>query len=142
MTPEREARLREHLGWVGVRKVSPEGLRCADLIDEWVGGLHNFPGGGRALGKIDWTQHFVEVRCHGGLSSPATFDGTKLTSLVFLAHDLAIRAEVSACNMQMFKVRLFPRAREGRGFSRHPSLEEAVAAWRAHSPAPVEGSTP
>jgi hypothetical protein len=100
MTEEREALLRARLTAHGVDRVSPEGLRCADLVERWVGGLHHFPGH-RDVSRVKWSADFVEFATHENLS---TYDWSSLTRLVFLGHDLGIRVEVRPCNMRHVKI--------------------------------------
>lgn len=134
MTEAREAELRRNLTARGVTKVNARCLRCADLLDRWLGGLHHFPGGEKALRRTEW-DHPVCVEVTIVYKNLATFDGSLLTALVFLAHDLAIRAEVTPCNMQRVTLRLHPRRRGGdSGWERHPTLAEAVAAWCVRYP--------
>lgn len=136
MSEEREAHLRATLAAHGAGKVSDEGLRCADLLERWLGGLHHMPGRKRVRG-VEWDAPFVRVLIGHSL---ATYDFARLTHLVFLAHDLAIRAELGACNMQHVELMLHPRRRRAdgswEGWVMHPSLNEAVTAWRERNPLP------
>lgn len=132
MDEERERYLRLTLRIHGVTRFGPAGLRCADLIFRWVRGFHHFPGR-KNPARIDWTQDSVEVQHYGDFS---THDWNGLTRLVFLAHDLAIRAEVRPCNMQLVTVRLHPRARGSNLTEEHPTLEDAAARWRELNPGP------
>lgn len=62
----------------------------------------------------------------------ATFDFNGLTELVFRAHDMCCRVEVTQGGPGKVGVVVFKRdGREGRGWARHPTLEQAVAQWRA-----------
>lgn len=110
--------------------VSDAGARCADLVETWVGGLHHYPEGQRALRKTDWSGDHVTFLMYG---SVATFDFDQLTRLVFLAHDHAIRVEVQPA-MRYLRILLHPRVREGTWDTRHPTLEATVAKWREHHP--------
>jgi hypothetical protein len=98
-------------------------------LERWLGGLHHFPGGEGRIAKANWDRHCVEVvfRARESFSS---VDGDALARLVFLAHDLGIRADVSGHGMNGMSVMLHPRVRDGRRMARHPTLEEAVAEWR------------
>lgn len=61
----------------------------------------------------------------------ASFDGDTLTRLLFAAHDACVRVEIGGANYQFIKVYLHPReSREGRVFSRHPSIRGAFKEWR------------
>lgn len=67
---------------------------------------------------------------YGGLAS---FDFSTLTRLAFLAHDHAIRAEVTPA-MRYLRITLSPRTREATMIQGHPTLEEAVAMHRKRFP--------
>lgn len=116
-------------------KVSEDGARCAELLRVWLGGLHHFPGGDKALRATDWSTFFVLVRLkHKALS---TFDGDSLTRLVFLAHDHAIRVDLHSEAMKSITLMLHPRPRDGSVMKRHPTIEEALAAHRRFHPEAV-----
>lgn len=132
MSEERERYLRDTLRRYGVTRFGPAGLRCADLISQWVRGFHHFPGR-KDPARLDWTQGHLEFRYYGDFS---THDWNALTRLVFLAHDLAIRAEVRPCNMQQVTVLLQPRARGTGLVEEHPTMEEALVRWRESNPGP------
>jgi len=68
----------------------------------------------------------------------STYDGGLLTALVLLAHDRSIRVEISACNMQRVRIAIHQRTSVAEyTYDRHPTLEQAVEAWRKHHPAPA-----
>ncbi len=116
-------------------KVSEEGARCAELLRVWLGGLHHFPGGDNALRATDWSRFFVEVRLKH--KSLCTFDGDSWTRLVLLAHDHAIRVDLTSEAMKSITVMLHPREREGGIAKRHPTIEEALATHRRFHPEAV-----
>lgn len=60
----------------------------------------------------------------------ATYDFDQLTRLVVLAHDYAVRVEVVASGPQMIGLVLHKRKREGAMHERHPTIEEAIEAFR------------
>lgn len=132
MARDVEGWLRCTLGKKAPDKFSEAALRCAHLLEDWVG-LHHLAH--QQLGKVDWTnQHCIELRLYGHFSS---FDNHGLTALVFLAHDHAVRIEISACNMQYMTLRLHPRVRTGDcGMTRHPTIEEALERYRKAFPTP------
>lgn len=133
MTEERETHLRARLTSAGVKAIGPSGLRCADLLSRWLGGLHHWPNA-KPISATRWDDFFVRLVFFGHL---ATFDFANLTSLVFLAHDLGIRVEINACNMQRVEIMLHPRHRDpGSVMCGHPTLEEAVTRWRDGNPLP------
>lgn len=61
----------------------------------------------------------------------ATFDQDHLTRLVFAAHDRCARVSVEQAGPRALAICVWPRKREGRTPERHPTLEQAVADWRA-----------
>ena len=98
---------------------------------EFYGGEHHIPKGGVRVWGVGW---YVNHRAGNEL---ATFDSDRLTRLVFLAHDRAVRVAINDCGLGMVRVCIWQRAREANQFwARHPTLEQAVAAWRARHPAP------
>jgi hypothetical protein len=64
---------------------------------------------------------------YGGL---ATFDFDTLTRLVIAAHDHCVRVEVTHSGPKMVKIYISQREREGDGFVRHPTIEEAIQTFR------------
>ena len=56
--------------------VSDAGARCAELVETWVGGLHHFPEGQKALRKTDWSGEYVTFLVYGSI---ATFDHDQIT---------------------------------------------------------------
>lgn len=99
---------------------------AVEFFAEVFGGEHRIPSKLKPFG-FGWS-----ITVTGDLS---TYDADGLTRLVFLAHDRAIRVEVSACNMQRLTVAVHKRrAREGSMFERHPTLAKAVDDWRKRHP--------
>lgn len=121
----------------GVDSISPDGARVAVLLEAWVG-LHHLSQ--NEIRRTDWSGDYVEMVFNQ--PSLATFDGDALTRLVFVAHDHCVRVEICGTGRRDSICVLFhPRQRAsndgGPLWSRHPSLEEAVAAWRtSHQVAP------
>lgn len=64
----------------------------------------------------------------------ATFDTQQLTMLVMLAHEARIRVEIHARSRGHLMLSFFQRTHEGCTAIRHPSIEEAVAAFRKYLP--------
>lgn len=97
------------------------------VISRLYGGLHNMPWEHKE--KFDYydNQH-VSIIWFGGM---ATFDSDKLTTLVFLAHELALRIEVSPRAFRYLKISFWERkGRTGSLFDRHPSIDEVISFWR------------
>lgn len=60
----------------------------------------------------------------------ASYDFSKLTKLVVLAHDMCIRVSIMPNSARTVKIAVHKREREGSQSKRHPTLEEAVAKIR------------
>jgi hypothetical protein len=133
-------RSREHIikflsnYWQG--QPSEMGLRSAAMLDAWVG-LHHIPSA--ALSAVDWSNTLYQqilLSANTGCGSLSTYDFASLTRLVFLAHDFAIRLELSPHHYRFLKLMMHPRPRDGGNVStRHPTLEAAVSDWRSSHPA-------
>lgn len=85
--------------------VSVEGARCALLLSEVFGGLHNLRSSKQAQ-YVDWSGSFVRIteRC----LSLSTCDGDDLTRVVILAHEHAIRVDIGTAGMSL-EMLLHPR---------------------------------
>lgn len=115
--------IKNHLSYYNKgAEVSECGLRCAELLEHWIG-LHHIEN--NAMNKAQWNHpHYVMITCYGNLG---TFDGSELTRLVFLAHDLCVRVELVSMSQRGCCFMLNPRhVREGDPARRHPTLETAV----------------
>lgn len=66
----------------------------------------------------------------GGL---ATWDMSRLTQLVFLAHHYGVRAEVSTAGRYL-RIAIHQRTRDRSSMRGHPTLEQAVGRFRAGWP--------
>lgn len=98
-------------------------LECIKMFCDLVGGHHNIGGG-----FIDCGNDGV---CITQKRSLASFDNDWLSSLVFMAHDRCIRAEIQAGGPGKLRVILHKRkARDGRMMDRHPTLESAIFDYR------------
>lgn len=105
-------------------EVSIDGARCGLLLSEWLGGLHHFPRAQHPQ-DMDWSNRHVSISDWNFYAGLSTFDLSGLTRLVVLAHEHAIRVEISPA-MRHVELMLHPRdARIPRGSNcseRHPSL--------------------
>lgn len=105
-------------------QVSIEGARCGLLLGAWLGGLHHLPHKQQAH-TIDWSRHFVVLRDSQFMPGLASFDGRGLTNLILLAHEHAIRVDLSPAHR---KIELLLHPRDARCTAadgtprRHPSL--------------------
>ncbi len=109
--------------WLKCNKVanlSPFGERVADLLGYWVTGIYHLDG----IEKRDWSScDMIEITVRTELS---TFDYRNLTTLVLLAHRMAIRVAIIPAG-RVLKIRFSERQRTGSVFDRHPTIEEAIA---------------
>lgn len=121
------------LKYCSLEPPSPLGLRVAELMDTWRG-FHHFNQA--ELKKTAWDNpYFIVFK----LDTPSlsTFDGSLLTSLVFLAHDFCIRVEVNPRSHKSLELLFHQRkSREGGTTDRHPTIETALAKWRQNHPQP------
>ena len=108
-----------------VKEISPLGERVAELLGEWAAGLYHLSD----IEKVDWANpYFIEVSL--GYKNMATWDAADLTHLVFLAHWLCIRIEVTPKNRNTLSLLFHGREREGQIYKRHPRLDEAVERFK------------
>lgn len=87
------------------------------------GGEHHIPG--HAVIPVGVGGYYVDS------SIPmATYDGRMLTNLVFLAHERAVRVEISPCRGSRLRISIWKRVRSGEYYERHPTLEDAHKDWK------------
>lgn len=140
----------DHAGWmensiaatkrrpVRRRTGQPQGLHTApDKLNDFqrravtilgiaLGGIYNAPVNWE---RSIWSErHLIVQLSHRTL---ATWDFMELTLLVFLAHEARVRVSISAVARNYLDVSFHERQAEGGMSQRHPSLEEAVADFRA-----------
>jgi hypothetical protein len=111
-------------------KVKPSefGVKVADLLGDWAAGIYHIETS--KLAKAEWTSdHYIEVVYYGDLS---TYDNENLTRLVILCHERCIRLGIAGRAKNYVMLSFSPRQREGRYWERHQSIDDAVAATRAH----------
>lgn len=113
-----------HLRSVGVPQISPLGERAARLLAIWLYGLHHLP----RLDEIDWADpHCIELRWSCELS---TYDNNMLTHLVVLAHQHALRLEISPRSREYLTLRFHGRAHDAAAMhKRHPTIQQALSRW-------------
>ena len=75
----------------------------------------------------------VNMYAGGGLS---TFDFAYLTRFVILAHDECIRVSIEPSNYRHLRITLTERRRDGDWSAMHPTMEQAIHAFRGTEPAP------
>ncbi len=105
--------------------------KVMDICGMVGGGIYNAP--------INWEKVQWGIgHNHSGMFVPwrdgrmATFDFYPLTLLVLLAHEARIRVEIRAKSAGHFELSFFQRSHEGGMNTRHPSIDEAVAAFREY----------
>lgn len=105
--------------------------RAVNIIGIVGGGIYNCP--------ISWTTAYWGVGgTHNCLIASwwgdrfATFDFNKLTSLVMLAHEARVRAEISGLHVRPghIMIGLHERRHDRSNSERHPNLDEALAEFR------------
>lgn len=104
-------------------KMSKLGKNVADLLGELFHGIYHLDMS--QLRKVDWGNSYCIEFLLGG-KTISTCDYDELTRLVFLAHHMAIRVELSPYAFKYIMLRFHQRNRDGDFSQRHPSLEEAV----------------
>lgn len=90
---------------------------CAELLEKLFRGWHHVP-------KIH--KYGMGICCNTYSGTLATYDGDMLTRLVFLCHEMKVRAEICSSGPHLVKIALHRRKDEGSMYERHPSLIEAV----------------
>ncbi len=107
--------------------------RCAWVLVRAYRGAHHVPR--VRVGQRHLEINHLEINHCGDLS---TADGDLLTRLVVLAHDAAVRVEVTASGPYRVKVMLHARRRTNCNMTNHSTLEEAAARVRGgDDPCPV-----
>ena len=104
------------------------------FFSDFCRGKHHIPNG-QCCGIAGVKRHGNGWKIHvsGDLS---TWDFDELTRLVFLAHDYRYRASVETAGRSL-RIAIWRRFPTGDMSVRHPSLEQAVDAWRERHPPDV-----
>lgn len=107
-------------------EISEFGSQVANILGYVYKGIYHIPQ--ESLKKAHWQGNgYVEITINESL---ATYDYDRLTQLVVLCHDGAVRMEISAVRAARLRLIFHKRQREGRLFDRHPTIEDAVKAIR------------
>jgi hypothetical protein len=110
------------------KKVSPFGEQVADLLGYAFHGIYHIQS---EVLKADFESNsWIVVTV--GWKSLCTYDDSLLTTLVFLAHWMAIRLQIEGASHKYLRLCFSPRKRMGINYDRHPSLDEAVASFKTH----------
>ena len=120
----------EGIGWAAAPdRLNDFQRRAFNILGIVGGGIYNAPIAWRT---VYWQSRAVIVSWDHSLS---TWDHNELTTFVFLCHEARIRGGISPLAPRYLSISLHPRVAEGGIANRHPSLDEAVAAWRERFPA-------
>lgn len=103
--------------------------RAIDILGIIGGGIYNAPISWNA---VVWHSRSLIVKWTFG-HSLSTWDFNQLTRFVFLCHEARIRGDIHPA-MRDLQIALHERSHAGNVAERHPSLDEAVAAWREELP--------
>jgi hypothetical protein len=109
------------------KEMSPLGIKVADLLGELFYGIYHLDL--KRLWAVDWSNNsYIEISI--GWHSFSTVDYDELTRLVFLAHHMAVRIQIDAATHKYLRLMFHQRCRFGDYAHRHPTLDEAVAAFK------------
>jgi hypothetical protein len=115
------------------RKLSSLGVKVADFLGEWQFGIYHLHQ--KELLKVDWSNsHHIEISMFS--SAMSTFDFNDLTRLVFLAHEMALRVQVSPSTHNHMRI-IFHERTHGPGdgnLLHHPTLDAAVNLFKQTYP--------
>ena len=89
---------------------------CRKALSFWVGGDHHLP-------KVNYWGVGIEINFSGDLS---TWDFSRLTQLVLIAHRYSIRIEIGSSGPGRVKVIAHRRKEAGTQSQRHPSIGELI----------------
>jgi len=127
LTAAQRRRLAEDKGWhAAPDKLNPFQRQVATIIGIVGGGIYNAPV---EWERVTWGRRGMHVPWRGYLD---TFDFNRLTMLVLLAHEARIRVGVEPHTMREVVISFFARRHAGDIGTRHPSIDEAVASFRAY----------
>lgn len=111
-----------------VENISELGKDVADMLGFVFQGIYHIE---RDVRRVDWSnKHWIEILVYGRGGDLATFDYSRLTLLVFAAHQMAIRVEITSANPQYLRIMFHRRNRGPENTRRHPTLDEAVALFK------------
>lgn len=91
------------------------------FFSDFYRGEHHFPTKLKPWGEGWAMNHFAAL---------STFDFNDLTRLVLLAHDRCVRVAVEPLNCKYVRIAIWKREREGSMYERHPTIEQAIEAFR------------
>jgi hypothetical protein len=104
--------------------------KVMDIAGMVFGGINNAP---ITWETVDWDWgkgvSFIAEGYH-----LATFDTHVLTRFVFLCHTARIRGSIEPCGPRRVRMSFYQRSAAGQLHERHPSVDEAVEAFRDYLP--------
>lgn len=109
--------------------LSPLGESVADLLGSLYSDIYHLDRSALFHKRTNWAAvNHIEIVLWGQFS---TFDGDRLTQLVFLAHDRCLRVTVEGAASGYLRITFHPKTREGNSFDRHPTIEQALEKWQS-----------
>lgn len=115
------------------KEMSELGRRVADMLGDLFLGIYHLDSD--KLKAVDWgNAHHVEFAL--GWKSLATYDDSLLTNLVLMAHQRALRVQVSPRSNHYLTL-IFHQRKSGMEHSwheRHPTIEDAITAFNKSFP--------
>lgn len=115
------------------KEMSELGKKVADLLGDLFLGIYHLDSD--KLKAVDWSNtHHIEFAL--GWKSLSTYDDSHLTHLVLLAHQRAIRVQISPRSNHYLTL-IFHQRESGmkhEWHKRHPTIEEAIMAFDKHYP--------
>lgn len=107
---------------------------ATDFFAEFFGGEHHISNPIKPCGAGFSTTTSTDM---------ATFDGSRLTRLVIMAHDKCYRASVNPVRNNILQIEIWKRdGREGDIVFRHPTMEKAVETIRSNYSDKFKNSLP
>ena len=105
------------------KEISPIGIEVANILGQVWRGIYHLENEIKNARTVWSNAEHIEIVIRGNL---ATWDYDKLTALVILSHDRAVRMEISGASNNYLRLRFHPRERTGFLRQRHPTLEDAI----------------
>lgn len=107
--------------------MSELGKNVADLLGELFGGIYHLDP--KSLMRTDWSNnHYIEFSL--GHKDLSTVDFNELTTLVFLAHHMAIRVNIEGSKKNYLRLLFHQRRRTGNYSKKHPTIDQAVETFK------------
>ena len=114
-------------------ELSPLGRKVADILGQVWGGIYHIDN--RWLRRVNWKHAWVvEITLREEMS---TYDPDRLTRLVALCHDAAVRMNIRAATHGYLTLTFHQRQRDGVLCERHPTMEAAIESIRKQISTPA-----